>query len=143
MVGGKRCDIGAGCREPVNDHDHRLFALQLAQRVVELFGAGGGAAWAVDMDDHRARARSAKPFKRLDPVLIAADKALNLDARDIGAWRHQAAAGNKEKRAAADCDQRHHDSAVTRQNVSLRRMRRRSTMASASSDMVSLHLVHA
>jgi len=62
------------------------------------------------MDNHRARTRSAKPFKRLDPVLIAANEALNLDARNVGARRHQTAARNKQEGATADCDQRHHDS---------------------------------
>ncbi len=65
------------------------------------------------MDNHRARTRSAKPFKRLDPVLIAADEALNLDARNVSTRRHQAAARNKKKRAATDRDQRHHDSSYS------------------------------
>ena len=73
---GQRGDIGAGGGEPVDHHHHRLLGLQLAQRVVELLGAGGGAARAVDMHDHRAGARLGQPLQRLDAVLVAADQAL-------------------------------------------------------------------
>src|SRR4029079_18219220 len=110
MVSRKCRDVGAGCREAVNDHDHRLSALELAQRVIELFGSSRGAAWTIDMDNHCACPRSAEPFKRLDSVLIAANESLDLDARNISARRHQAAAGNEQDSADADCGQRHHDS---------------------------------
>ena len=89
MLGRQRGDISARCREPINHNDHRFLALQLAQGIIKLFRTGRGAARTVDVDDHRARARTPKPAERFDAILIAADQALDLDARNICARRHQ------------------------------------------------------
>ena len=53
-----------------------FLSLQTHQRVVQLLGAGGGAAGAVDMDDHGARRRRPrKPIELLHPLLVVADQA--------------------------------------------------------------------
>ena len=49
---------------------------------MKLFGARRRAAGAVDMNDHSAGVRLAKPFQGLGPLLVAADQAGNLDAGD-------------------------------------------------------------
>ncbi len=54
-----------------------------------------------------ARARElAKPFERLDAVLVAADQTLHVDAGDVVAGRHQPAAGHKRDGQADQRDER-------------------------------------
>ena len=51
-VGGDRRHVGGRGAEFLDDGDHRLFGAQLADRLVELLAAGGGAAGRVDGEDH-------------------------------------------------------------------------------------------
>src|SRR6185295_5095822 len=51
------------------------------QRIIELLGAGRGAARRVDVDDDGDVARFLQPLQRLDPLLVAADQAFDVDPR--------------------------------------------------------------
>ena len=74
MIAGDRSDIAAGRRQAIDHDDQRLSFLQPHQRVVELLGAGRGAAGAVDMDHHGAHdRRPGKPVELLHPLLIIPD----------------------------------------------------------------------
>ena len=55
FIGGDSGDIAAGGRDRADDGDHRLLLGEPAQLVVELLGAGRGAAGAVDRHQHGAR----------------------------------------------------------------------------------------
>ncbi len=74
MIAGDRGDVAAGRRQAIDHDDQRLSFLQPHQRVVELLGAGRGAAGAVDMDHHGAHDRGpGKPVELLHPLLIIPD----------------------------------------------------------------------
>src|SRR5262249_25837076 len=63
-----------------------------------------GAAGAVDVHDHGAGARFPEPLQRLDPLLIAADKARDRDAGDRAAGRARQHAGAGSAQRGADRD---------------------------------------
>ena len=80
VVAGECGDIAAGGGQAIDDDDQRLLSFNRDQRIVELLGAGGGAAGLVDMDDHGARrarlgqaGRAASPAprsSRIRPLMV-------------------------------------------------------------------------
>src|ERR1700722_5580344 len=88
--------MAAESRTPVDDEYQRLLLFHPHQRIVELFGAGGGAAGAVDMYDHGAsRSRPGQPVELRRALLVIADQSLDGDTRDIGAPAKACAAAGK------------------------------------------------
>src|SRR5262249_16305856 len=113
MFGGEGGDVGAGCREAIDDDHHRFLALQIAQRIKELFGAGRGPARTVDMYDDRARGGTTEPPQGFDPILISPDQTLHLDPRDIGAGRRETAAWHEQPNCAGNGKEGYHQRADT------------------------------
>src|SRR5262245_63653078 len=111
MLGRKRRDIGAGSGKTVDNDDHWLLALQFPKSVVKLLGTGRCPTGAVNMHNHGPRSRTGQPAERLNAILISADQALDLDARDIGARRRKAAAGHQQQRRTNDRCQSNHQRA--------------------------------
>ena len=112
VIGRDRRDVAARSREPVDHDDQRFLLLEPHQRVVQLLGAGRGAAGGIDVHDHGPRARFPEPLQRLHPLLIGADEAGDGDARDrsarapdqhVGAGRAQRGA-HRDHRADGDDD---------------------------------------
>jgi hypothetical protein len=84
--------------------------------------------------DHGVDLRLLQPLQRLDPFLIAANQPIDIDAGDpdaVNPPRPPGATIMPTVTIAAIAI----NAAATRQNVSLRRIRRRSTMTSESSDI--------
>ena len=84
-VGGERHDIGRGGGKRAANRDHRLLLGKAADRVIHGFATGGGAAWAVDVEDHRLDlARLADPVEKVEHLLVVGDDAAYGDAGDMG-----------------------------------------------------------
>ena len=104
MIGSQGRDVAAGGGKPI-DHDHERFLLaQPRQRIVQLLGARGGAARAVDVNDHGRGTRLAQPLQRLHPILVGADEPGDGDARDraAGLSRQHGGAGHPKRGAQRD-----------------------------------------
>jgi hypothetical protein len=68
MIGGDRRDVTARRGQPLDHHHQRLLGLQAHQRIIELLGAGRGAARRIDVDDDSGVVRLLQPLQRLDPL---------------------------------------------------------------------------
>ena len=104
MVGAHRRDIAAGGREPVNHNHQRLRGCDPAQHLVQLLGAGRGAARRVDMHDDGLGARFGQFFERLNPLLIVADQAGNPHPRDVVAAGSQNIAAPRRNGESFRCE---------------------------------------
>ena len=131
VVGGHGGDVAARAPRPSTTTTSGFFAFEADERVVKLLGAGGRAPGAVDMTTTALRLVLAEPLSAATRCgRRGSDR--RSDPRDV-----IAGAAEPRGRATAKEDAANHGDArrwpTTRQNISLRRIRRRSTMPSASS----------
>ena len=101
-------DVGTGSSHAV-DHDRdRLLGPHAAERVVQLLGAGGGAARRIDVQDHRLHRRGrGEPVELAHPLLVVANEPSDGHARDV--WPGDDAAPAHRGRRGADCEHDHRD----------------------------------
>src|SRR5690606_34280677 len=103
VVGGECRDVATGCRHRPHHGNHRLLGGDLADRLVQRLGAGGGAAGAVDPEDQRLRPVGAgDPVQQLLLAAVVGDDAIDGDPRDVVAEPEPGVA------AAGDRDPQHH-----------------------------------
>ena len=98
MVGGDGGDVAAGCRDRVHDGGHRLVLGDLADLLIDRFGAGGRAAGAVDADDHALDAIRFRDFlEKIEGRLVAGDQAEDFHAGDVIGLLVEIAAAPEER----------------------------------------------
>jgi len=131
-----RGDVAAGSRQPLDHHDQRLLCLQPHQRVIELFGAGGGAARRIDVNDDGAACEfSSRSAPRRAPDHCGINPSILTRAIEPEVVKAPRPPGDTATPRTRRSKRSRTPQPARARTSSLRRILRRSTIRSESSDI--------